>query len=64
MYHVVRIGWGEVDSGADLEELLNEEAKAGFLLDQVVPISHLVEQYVGEEPVDTLELIVITTDAL
>jgi len=55
MYHVVRVGWGEVDSSANLEELLNEEAKAGFLLDQVVPVSL---------PVDTLELIVITTDAL
>jgi len=64
MYHVVRVGWGEVDSSANLEELLNEEAEAGFHLDQVVPVTYLVEQNVGEEPEDILELIVITSDAL
>ncbi len=64
MYHVIRVGWGEVDSVANLEELLNEEAEAGFHLDQVVPVTYLGERSVGEEPADILELIVITTDDL
>ena len=38
--------------------------RLGSILDQVVPVTYLVEQNVGEEPEDILELIVITSDAL